>query len=302
MKWYFGDNLRSCLCISAIIAIPSLAYTFYLPALPGMAKSLGVSPSMAKLSMTFLMVTAMVSLLVVGPLSDRFGRKPVLLVGLVVNIIACLALSQTSSLQMLLISKGIQGVGLATCFAVAYPMIRDVIEGPGAMRMMAMAAAVNIGASVAGPTLGAHVYEHFGWPMQFYIEAGYSVLLILLFVPFLPETLPVERRRKHGQWFSQYIGLLKKYENRKLLLKGAVVNGAFSVYLTSSAFLYMHYFGLSTVMFGYLYGAKCLLQFLASIATGKLVEVLFLTESHGAELYLSLDVRNVAARLCISLA
>ncbi|MGI9283011.1 MAG: MFS transporter [Endozoicomonas sp.] len=92
MKWNFGDNRFSCVIISLIIAIPSLAYTFYLPALPAMAKSLGISPSVAKLSMTFLMTTAMASLLVIGPLSDRYGRKPVLITGLFINILACLLL------------------------------------------------------------------------------------------------------------------------------------------------------------------------------------------------------------------
>ncbi|KEQ18604.1 MFS transporter [Endozoicomonas numazuensis] len=272
MKWNFGDNRFSCVVVSLIIAIPSLAYTFYLPALPAMAKSLGFSPSVAKLSMTFLMMTAMASLLVIGPLSDRYGRKPVLIIGLLINIVACLILSQMDSLQMLLIGKGVQGIGLATCFAVANPMIRDVMDGAGAMRMMAMSAAVYIGATVLGPTVGAHIYDRYGWSMQFYIEAAYSLILVLVFVPFLPETLPVEKRKSKSTWIAQYLDLFKEAQNRQLLIQGAVVNGAFAVYMTSSAFLYMHYFGLSSLAFGYLYGIKCFLQFLASIATGKLVE------------------------------
>ena len=60
---------------------------------------------------------------------------------------------------MLLFGKGVQGVGLATCFAVAYPMIRDVLDGSAAMKMMAMSAAIYIGATVLSPTLGAHVYD-----------------------------------------------------------------------------------------------------------------------------------------------
>ncbi|WP_062268980.1 MFS transporter [Endozoicomonas arenosclerae] len=272
MKWNFGDNQLSCVVVSLIIAIPSLAYTFYLPALPGMAKTLGIPPSVAKLSMTFLMMTAMASLLVIGPLSDRYGRKPILITGLFINVVACLILSQTDSLQILLMGKGVQGIGLATCFAVAYPMIRDVLDGPAAMRMMAISAAIYIGATVLGPTLGAHVYDHFGWSMQFYIEAAYSLILIVLFVPFLPETLSPKNRKEHPTWIIQYIDLIKEPRNRQLLIQGATVNGAFAVYMTSSAFLYMHYFGLSTVMFGYLYGIKCFLQFIASVVTGKLVE------------------------------
>lgn len=167
-----------------------------LPALPELTRTLSPeAPNRVQLVVTLFLLGMGLGTLVTGPLSDRFGRKPVVLAGAAIYILSALAATLSDSLTFLLAARLAQGLGAAGPRVVALAIVRDLYSGRGMAQIMSFVMMVFTLVPAIAPALGAGLIALGGWPSVFLAFAVFGTLSSLVFWLRLPETLPPARRR-----------------------------------------------------------------------------------------------------------
>jgi MFS transporter, DHA1 family, multidrug resistance protein len=195
--------------LSAISALGPAAMQILLPALPIIRESFSVSISVAQLTLSLSMLSIAIATLVYGPLSDKFGRKPVLMGGMLVTLIGSIFCMLAPTIEMLIISRVIQAFGGAVGLVVARAIVRDVYGPADSARIIATLVMVMVVIPMLSPALGGELMVRFDWHAVFVFIAGLSALLMLVLTLRLPETLlePVPFEGI-GDVLSTYVRLL----------------------------------------------------------------------------------------------
>lgn len=181
--------------VAALLSLTALGIDSMLPALPELARRLGVDPvADAPLVLTVFIVGLGIGQLIHGPLTDRFGRRPVLIGGLigyaVANLFAGLALDFT----LLLVARFVAGLAIAASRVVTIALIRDCFSGRAMAQVTSLAFMVFMAVPIVAPSLGQAVLLFGSWRLIFEAIAGAALLALLWFATRMPETLPRERR------------------------------------------------------------------------------------------------------------
>src|SRR3984885_1089250 len=194
MKFNVQGSLFA-LFLGALAALPPISIDMALPALGSIAHSLHVTPGMAQLTLSFFMAGFALSPIVYGPLSDRYGRRPMLLLGLVLFTLGGFACAVSGSLNLLLLARFVQGAGAGSGMSLAMAMVRDLFIGKKAQGRLAVITVVTNSAPMIAPALGAALLSHLGW-RAIYIATGLCGLLLLSTILFsLQETAPHQHHR-----------------------------------------------------------------------------------------------------------
>jgi len=164
------------------------------PAFPEMGRDLGVDTAALQLVVTVYLGSFAVMSVVHGPLSDALGRRPVMVGGVAVYVLASLGCALAGSLPLLLAFRALQGLSAGGATIVSRTVIRDLFDGPQAQRLMSRVAIIFGLAPAIGPILGGVLLQLGPWPLIFGFQAGLGVALILAVLVLLPETHPRERR------------------------------------------------------------------------------------------------------------
>ncbi|MEU5870514.1 multidrug effflux MFS transporter [Glycomyces sp. NPDC047369] len=181
--------------LGALSATAPIAIDLYLPAFPAMADALGTPESRIQLTLTAMMIGMGVGQAVVGPLSDRFGRRKPLLIGMSVFTLVSLLCAVATSADLLIALRFVQGLSGAAGVVVARAVIRDHFAGDDMTRFTAKMMFVTMLAPMLGPIVGAQLIRFGPWPLIFYFMAALSALSTFLVWKYLPESLPAEERR-----------------------------------------------------------------------------------------------------------
>lgn len=176
------------LLLSILFSNGILAATMYLPSLPAVGRDLGVSPDALPLTLTVYFLTFAGGQLVYGPLSDRYGRRPLLLGGLAVMVIGSAACALAADLLLLLWARGLQGFGAAAAMAVGRAIVNDVYDRKQAARATSVISATLAVAPILSPMLGGLVEQYLGWRASFWISGGITLAVLVLLTRGLPET------------------------------------------------------------------------------------------------------------------
>ena len=190
--------------VTVMTAISSASVSQYLPSLPAITRDLATTPAMVQLTLSVFMVTYALAQLVWGPLSDRYGRRPMLLTGLALYVATSTACALASSIEALIGFRILQACAAACPPVIARAVVRDRYEMKDAARIMAYVSASFSIAPVAGPIIGAALEENFGWRSNFVFMLSFGTLLAVAVALFLPET----RRRRAT---TKAIGVLANY-------------------------------------------------------------------------------------------
>lgn len=255
--------------LALLSAFGSFVNDMYLPTLPEMVRSFHTTRSVVQLGLTFGMVGLGLGELILGPLSDRFGRKPILIGALIVFCIgaACSVWSQT--IKIFLFWRLIQGIGASGGYFLARTIPADLYSGRALAKVMALVGAINGFAPASAPVIGGLVARSIGWQGIFWILFGFSAILLIL-TPAFKESLPIGRRVKghFGVAFHNY-GLLAR--NRHfvvhVMLKATAL-GVLFAYISSAPFIIQDHYGFSQLQFGIFMGFNAL--FVAIGATSAL--------------------------------
>lgn len=172
----------------SIFMVPQLAIDLYLPGLPQMKNALNTSKYITQISLTTYILAMGLSQLIYGPLSDKYGRKPIIILGTFIFFMGSLFVSISQTGGSMLIGRGLQGIGMGASFTVASAILGDSFEGKQLAFMMTLSSMVYALSPLLAPTLGGFLTQFFGWRMNFYFMAAISIILLLAIFIFIPET------------------------------------------------------------------------------------------------------------------
>ena len=182
--------------IASIMALNPLAMDMMLPALPNIASAFHItSANRPQMVLSIFLVGFGVGQFVMGPLSDRFGRRPILLGGMTVYCVASLLAIAAPSFETLLLARALQGLGTSATRVIATSIVRDCYAGRRMASVMSLAMMVFIAVPVVAPAFGQAVLLLTQWRGIFIVLMLYGVVALIWSALRMPETLPVERRR-----------------------------------------------------------------------------------------------------------
>lgn len=193
--------------IASMMGLAALSIDIMLPALPDISDAFGLSgPNDRQLVITFYLLGFAGGQLLFGPLSDRFGRRPILIIGLVVYALASVATFLVDEFSLLLAARAVQGIGCAAPRVIAIAVVRDLFGGRDMARVMSFVMMVFILVPVLAPTVGEGILYLGDWHWIFLFLTGASLVVLLLTVLRLPETRPPEAREPLSvRWLAQAV-------------------------------------------------------------------------------------------------
>jgi DHA1 family bicyclomycin/chloramphenicol resistance-like MFS transporter len=245
--------------LGALTALGPFTIDLYLPAFPSLQRDLGVTEAAVQLTLTGTIVGFALGQLVVGPLSDKVGRRIPLIVATSLHVLASIGAALSDDIGMLMVFRVLQGVGAAGGGVVALATVRDLFSGYTLVRMFSYLALVNGMAPIFAPVIGSQLLLVVEWPGVFWFLACYGILVIIAVSIFIIETLPAERRKSSGATALQrYRAVLTDRVFIGVLLVGGMnFSGLFS-YLSASPFLFQNLYGLDEQQYGLLFGVNSL--------------------------------------------
>ena len=247
---------RTVLLLGSLIALGPLSIDMYLPALPALTDDLSASPSAVQLTLTGILVGLGLGQLLIGPLTDIYGRRRPLLVGIAVHISTSLLCAVAPTIAALDVLRVLQGVGAAAASVVAMAVVRDLFTGAAAAAVISRLVMVMGLAPVLAPSLGGAVLEVGTWRTVFVVLAGFGVLLAALGAFALNETLPVERRAATGlrPTLRTYGVLLRDRNLVGFMFIASLTMAAVFAYVSGASFVLQDGFGLDERTFGLVFG------------------------------------------------
>ena len=244
------DSRALLLLLAALVALGPLSVDMYLPAMPAMMAGFGTDIATMHLTLSTYLAGFALFHLVCGPLADRFGRKPILLLGTALFVVSCLGCSQSTSMQQLLVFRFLQGVGACVGPTLARTVVRDVFGPVRAARALSLIAMLMALAPAVAPSLGGVMLLVFPWPSIFLFLASYGVVVVILIYRLLPETMP-KRQSLHPLSIARNYGelLTDPFYLLVTVTSGLIYAGLLS-YLSSSSFIYIEMLGVPVEWFG----------------------------------------------------
>lgn len=235
--------------IVLIVGLPQLSETVYSPALPDIAKALKALESMVEHTLTIFLFGFALGTLFWGKLSDHIGRKPCVLIGLLVFIIGSAGCYLSASIEMLMISRFIQAFGGSIGSVVGQAICRDAFHGPALGRVYSSAGSALAVFPAVGPVVGGLIAQYFGWPAIFLFLIIFAIVLAFFVMARLPETHLAENR-KPISLIQVGLSLLKDKKVMGLGLIVAACNGIAFSYFAEGSFYLIKLLGLSPSQYG----------------------------------------------------
>lgn len=248
--------------LGVLAGLTPLAIDMYLPALPAIADEFDTKVAIAQLSVSFYLVGFAVGQLFYGPLTDAFGRMPILAVSLTVFAFASFMATLVNSVEALIAMRVLQALGGAGGSVVVMAMMRDLYQREQFSRAMSFVMLVMNLAPLLAPVLGGFLLTHGGWRVIFYLLMAIAIGITLAMLFAVGETLAPEKRQRLSlkQAIGQYGNILAHRQTRMYLTIGMFNSAALFLFITGSSYVYIRYFGVPEENFGYLFGINVVMM------------------------------------------
>ncbi|WP_374357321.1 multidrug effflux MFS transporter [Thermomonas sp.] len=270
------SNRRLALILGGLAMFGPFSIDTIFPAFPQIGEQLGADKlAMQQTISVYLLAYAAMSL-VHGPLSDALGRRPVILAGLVVFVLASVGCALSTSLPMLLWFRALQGFSAGVGLIVGRAVIRDVLHGHDAQRLMSQVSMIFGIAPAVAPIIGGWLLGWHRWPCIFWFLALFGVGLVAVVWRGLPETHPPQARLplEAGPLLRGYAGILGRPRFLRLTLAGALNFGALFLYIASAPAFVIDQLGLGERDFGWFFipmiGGMMIGAFVSGRAAGRI--------------------------------
>ena len=244
--------------IALISAFPPLSTVLYLPALPQMVEALDTTQTSVNLTLSMFFLFFSVGLLFWGPLSEKFGRKPILLSGLTIYVFASLFCAFSQNVEQLIVGRIVQALGGSAGTVVATAIVKDLYSGRERESVMATIMSMVIVAPMVAPVLGALLLKYTTWRTIFLMLAAIGATAVLGGV-FFRETLSGKfTGTVFGSWYRLFV-VLKNRGFSSLLLIFSLAPIALMAFLASASYIYINEFGLTEGQFSlfFAFNATC---------------------------------------------
>lgn len=241
------------LVLGLLTAIGPFAIDMYLPGLDVVAHDLGTTIDRVQLSLTSFFLGIGVGQLIYGPLLDRFGRRPPLIIGLVIFIIASLILATVNTVESLIAYRFVQALGSCAGMVAARALVRDFFPAEETARVFSLLMLILSISPVLAPTLGGHIIHWLGWPWLF-VAMGLITLLVLLgVILFIPEKKGPDRTISllPRAVLGTYGNVFRREPFAAYSIAAALSSAALYAWISGSAFVMMGLHGLDARQFGW---------------------------------------------------
>lgn len=244
-------SIKYVLMLGALAALPALTTDMYLPSLPAVEADLNTTQTAAQLTLSGTLVGAGVGQLVIGPFSDRFGRRLPLVIGISLHVAISLLCSMTPNIETLTGLRVLQGFFNASAAVVALAVIRDRFVGSAAAQLLSRLMLVIGVAPLLAPTVGQAIAGAWNWRAVFYALALIGVVLVAIVLRFMPETLPEDRRSPgHPRHVAgAYWSLLRDRHFMALAVIPGLGLALIMSYVVGSPFVFQNEYGLTAQQF-----------------------------------------------------
>lgn len=275
MKRNVNSKLYVLIVIRIVSAFGPFVTDFYLPALPVLAGYFDTTASLVQLSLTFSMVGLAVGQLIIGPLSDKYGRKKPLVISLAVFCASTLGCLYAPDIHGFIFFRLLQGLSGAGGVVISKSIATDLYKGNELTRFFSMLSSVQGIAPVCAPVLGGILLEVTDWKGIFWILMAIGLFLIVALV-FFKESLGSEERQ-HGNIFStfrHYLPVLRNAQFMRYVLVQAFAMGVMFTYIAASPFIFQEHFKMSALAYSLCFGANAVGIMAGSLAVSHFRDVI----------------------------
>lgn len=267
MKTERNSKLYILIFTGIVSAFGPFVTDFYLPALPALSEYFDTTASLVQLSLTFSMIGLAVGQLIIGPLSDKYGRKSPLMVSLVVFCISTLGCLYSPGIYAFLFFRLLQGFSGAGGVVISRSIALDLYGGKELTRFFSILSCVQGLAPVCAPVLGGILLEVMDWKGIFWVLLAIGMALIAS-LHFFKESLDAEIRQKGSIFstFKHYLPVLRNRQFMRYVLVQAFAMGVMFTYIAASPFIFQNHFSTSPLFYSFCFGVNALGIMLGSLA------------------------------------
>lgn len=246
--------------LALLSSVAPFSTDMYLAAFPTMVNRLHATASEVQLTLTSFLIGVALGQLLLGPISDRFGRRRPLLICVTVATIASGLCAVTSGIWSLIGLRFIHGLAGAGGLVIARAVIFDRFEGVAAARAMSMMVSIGPIAPMIAPLAGGAILQTWGWRSEFWVLTLISLVMALASFFLVPESLPPAQRAQHGGFgpMGTAHSLMRDRDFVMFMLCAAFAFGASMAYISASPFVVQRVLGLSTTVYTFVYAAGAL--------------------------------------------
>lgn len=248
-------------------ALGSFVNDMFTPALPAMRRAFGCSVPTVQLGLTAGMVGLALGQIILGPMSDRYGRKPVLIASVALFIAAAVVSIFSPTIYFFIWCRLVQGLGASGGYLLARTIPTDRFSGRQLAKVMALVGAINGFAPASAPVLGGIVADTWGWRGIFVCLAAFAAVVLAL-SPRMKESLPPARRTRGG--FSQaFAGFSILLKNRPFMIHACfkgIALGLLFAYIASAPFIVQNGYGYGQTAYGVIVGINAIFAAAGSMA------------------------------------
>ncbi|NGO10444.1 Bcr/CflA family multidrug efflux MFS transporter [Streptomyces sp. HC44] len=261
------------LILGGLTAVPPLSMDMYLPALPEVTDSLHATAATVQLTLTACLAGMALGQLVVGPMSDKWGRRRPLIAGLLVYIVATAVCAFAPGIELLIAFRLLQGLAGAAGIVIARAVVRDLYDGMDMARFFSTLMLISGVAPIIAPLIGGQVLRITDWRGVFYILTAVGIVLTAVVWRLLPETLEPERRHSGGtaEALRTMRGLLADRVFTGYMLAGGFAFAALFAYISASPFVIQEIYGASPQTYSILFGVNSVGLVLVGQINGKIL-------------------------------
>ncbi|MCE0759141.1 multidrug effflux MFS transporter [Marinobacter sp. G11] len=291
-------SIWTTILLAAAVALGPMATDMYLPALPQIGSDFGAGTDQVQLTLSLYVVGFAIAQLICGPLADRFGRKPVMIGGMVLFAVASIGCALASNIESLQMFRFLQALGGSAGPVLGRAIVRDVYQPRDAAKILAMLGGMMALAPAIAPTFGGLIVAHMDWHWIFTVMAGYALIMIAIIAIGIPEPLSQNNRQpfRLGSLLRNYRKVSADLTFVGYTLTSAAIYGGIFAFLSGSAFVLIDVLGVAPEHFG-LYTAVTAGGYLL----GNMTSIRLTNQLHPDQVLLYGLVTTVAAGMAMAL-
>ena len=272
------------LLLAMLTALGPLSMDMYLPSLPDIAHVLSAPVARTQLTISSYLIGFAAGQMIYGPLSDRYGRRPVLLAAVALYLASTLACAAAQSVDVLVAARALQGISGSGAIVLARAIVRDVYSGVQAARELSLMGSISATAPIVAPMIGGVLQAAFGWRANFICMSAGGLIALVVAARLLPETLRPANRAGSLSFFSMMRGYGAVARHRGFLIYLGIITTTYAglfAWVSGASVVLQGVYGLSPVTFGFTFALGAAGYMLGAMIATRLVVRLGLDRTIG---------------------